>query len=1229
MGGAWRSISVALRADASGYLGPVGAAAAATRKLGDETDRAAKKSSSGWTSLSKAVKVGVAGMVLAVGAFIGASINAAAEFESRMSAIGAVSGATAGEMDLLREKALQLGADTSFSASEAASAMEELVKAGVSVEGVLNGAADATVALAAAGEIALPEAAAIAANAMNQFNLAAEDLPHIADLIAGAANASAIDVSEFGMSMSQAGAVANLVGLSFDDTALAITAMGNAGIKSSDAGTSLKTFLTNLVPSTDKASGLMADLGIITKEAGNRFFDASGEVKSMADISDVLAESLAGMSREQQIATLNTLFGSDAIRAAAIIAGEGAAGFKKLSDQVGKVTAAEVAAERMDNLKGSVEQLKGSVETLMIQVGSKFTPFLRDAADAGTDMVNALSSGDTAGTVLDPILDAAKRLEPFWHGLVDTGGNLVEILGDVYDVGAPIAGLLAKMVTGAAIVGLNTLATALEAVTGFLADNTGLVQGLTYALIGLGAVQAVELLATGALAATSAFLKVQAAIKGTAAVSFASGIISQLGLIGTGLVTMGTNATVGFGMIKAGAGGIVSALAGPQVAIAAFAALAAVSYLAIKDAQKDVNDEIDRMAENVDRTNPRALADLARSYQDQARAAREAVDQESRFGGALKGTVEVLTPMENTVLRNQEALRGFNKAMVSTAEEANRLALRYDLVRITLNNLRSEDAPLELSMGDSDITAWADKLNLDPTTMMVTDLAAAIDTARSAAANGTPATDELAASYASVATETADATDRLNAFKDILDALIGKPKSLFDANTAYAKSVGELSAAFVEYGGNIDATTEGGQALRASLSGIVDDSVSLATAMYDNGSSAEEATNKLRLTAIQIAQMGEAAGLTRPQIDELLTSLGLTEDTFTATLGIDDPGDAQAQADAINDALAGVDSTDATATVRLDVDNTDFKGAGFDTIGEMVGFMQDQNPEMTAYLDGKPFAASARDITSWAATYDDSTPTAQALLNYGPAQLGFSTLSGAAAFYEALDPATTARLNANPASVSFNELQIRAAQWRQANPLTSVFADTSPAERKLIELMRPRTMTVQVYAQKLGDWSSLGQYYGSAGGGKDRRWGAVHSYAKGGIHAHVQQGEAIRYAEPETGGEAFIPRLGDPARNFEILSIAAGWQGMTVVPKSKQWAMAAGGTTTMQRATFTPVGQGGGTNITVDMRPTFHVTGNGDSAFADMLQRQVVPAIAREADKVVRVLTKRSEAMSR
>jgi len=349
-----------------------------------KVNKAGQQAEAGVTKAGNAM--GVAGLAIAGG--IAVAVNSAANFEQRMSAVAAVSGATGSEMNKLSALALQLGKDTAFSATDAASAIEELVKAGISVPDVMNGAAQATVALAAAGEVALPEAATLAANAMNSFNLSAQDMPKVADLIAGAANASAIDVSQFGQSLQQVGAVANLAGVSFEDTATAIALMGNAGIKGSDAGTSLKTMFQNLNPTTEKQVDLMRELGIVTKDGTNRFFDAQGNMKSLADVSQVLQGSLKGMTKQQKLATLETLFGSDAIRGAAILADEGSAGFNKMAASMGKVTAEGVAAKRLDNVKGSLEQLKGSLETAGIALGTILLPAIRKLVDGFTNLLN-------------------------------------------------------------------------------------------------------------------------------------------------------------------------------------------------------------------------------------------------------------------------------------------------------------------------------------------------------------------------------------------------------------------------------------------------------------------------------------------------------------------------------------------------------------------------------------------------------------------------------------------------------------------------------------------------------------------------------------------------------------------------------------------------------------------------------------------------------------------------
>lgn len=456
-----------------------------------------------WKKTGTAATVAGASVV----AGFGVAVKAATDFEFQLSAIQAVSGSTADEMDLIRAAALRIGQDTSYSASEAAQAMEELVKAGISTQDVLNGAADATVALAAAGGVDLPTAATIASNAMNQFQLKAQDLVGVTDLIAGAANASAIDVGQFGMSLSQVGAVANLAGLSFDDTAVAIAAMGNAGIVGSDAGTSLKTMLMNLQPTTDAAAEAMRSLGIITEDGTNQFYDAQGGLKSLADISGILQGALSGMSEAQKQATLQVLFGSDAIRGAAVLAQEGAAGINELNDAMLATSAADTAATRMDNMKGSAEALSGSVETLMIGIGTQLIPRVREMVDGMTEAVNWFSALDQ-GTQ-----DALVGTASFTGGALLAVGATIKMVGAVQSAVSTVKALELGAKASAAAEKAKAVAMGISAA----ATRAAQIATMTYTEIQKGAAVAVWLMKPANAAAAASMVGMKAAQLATAA----------------------------------------------------------------------------------------------------------------------------------------------------------------------------------------------------------------------------------------------------------------------------------------------------------------------------------------------------------------------------------------------------------------------------------------------------------------------------------------------------------------------------------------------------------------------------------------------------------------------------------------------------------------------------------------------------------------------------------------
>lgn len=344
-------------------------------------------------TLGVMAKVGVGAVVAGLGALTGgltASLGAASEFDKVMSGAKAVLGATAEEMTALNDKAQQLGKDTSFSAKEAALAIEMLAKNGLTASQILEGAADATVALAAATGADLATAADIATDAMMQFDMTTDDLTKAINGISGVVVSSKFDINDYALALAQAGGVAGKIGVSFTDFNTAIAATSSSFASGSDAGTSFKTFLQRLPGISGPAIEALAALGIISADGSNQFYDAAGNMKSMAEIAGVLQRSVVGLNDEVKNKLFSEAFGTDAIRTALGLADVGAEGFSELAKRMSEVDAAAQALTRLDNLAGDLEQLSGSFETLRIKIGQAFTPLARKAVQALTSNLNKL-----------------------------------------------------------------------------------------------------------------------------------------------------------------------------------------------------------------------------------------------------------------------------------------------------------------------------------------------------------------------------------------------------------------------------------------------------------------------------------------------------------------------------------------------------------------------------------------------------------------------------------------------------------------------------------------------------------------------------------------------------------------------------------------------------------------------------------------------------------------------
>jgi TP901 family phage tail tape measure protein len=426
-----RRVSVKFSAEIAGFKAAMAEAAAATQRTKKASEDAGKASESASKSAADAAKkhrsaveevgkVSAAAGALTVGG-VAMAAKSYADFDKQLSAVRAATHETAGNMDLLKQAAIDAGAETAFSAGEAAQGIEQLAKAGVSTKDILAGGLNGALSLAAAGELAVGDAAEIAASAMTQFKLSGDKLPHVADLLAAGAGKAQGSVQDMGAALNQVGLVASQTGLTIEETTGGLAAFASAGLTGSDAGTSFKTMLAALTPNSEAAAKAMDELGISA-------YDSQGNFIGLSEFAGQLKSSLSTLSSEQRNSTLETIFGSDAVRAAAVLYEQGAEGVQKWEAAVNDAGyAAETASMLQDNLAGDLEKLGGSFDTVLLQSGSGANEVLRDMVQGLEGVVDGI------GKIPAPMLSTAAAIAGVTGGAALLAGGLINVVPKIRD----------------------------------------------------------------------------------------------------------------------------------------------------------------------------------------------------------------------------------------------------------------------------------------------------------------------------------------------------------------------------------------------------------------------------------------------------------------------------------------------------------------------------------------------------------------------------------------------------------------------------------------------------------------------------------------------------------------------------------------------------------------------------------------------------------------------------
>lgn len=364
--------------------------------------------------------VGAGAALTAVG---GLAVKEAASFESAVNIMGVAASGAGMSLDVLRQAALEVGEDTQLigiDAMEAADAITVLLKSGMSaadvfgnLDGYLEGTSDlggalrASVDLAAASNLEFAESADAISVALATFGRPASEATAIADNFVATADASIAEVRDLTEAFVNVGPTANQFGWRLEDVNTALALLSQRGIRGSEAGTALKSMMTNMMRPTKAVVGTLDRLNV-------SLYDQEGQMRTLPDIMADLESALGGLNEEERNLAIQTLAGTYGMKAMATLVTEGAEGWQEMEAAIGDAASSqEVADARTRGLAGAFEQLQGTIQTLMIEAGD---PLIKHLLTPGVKWLTEFLDAFGDSGAIDVFAQKVKGLGEYLFG---------------------------------------------------------------------------------------------------------------------------------------------------------------------------------------------------------------------------------------------------------------------------------------------------------------------------------------------------------------------------------------------------------------------------------------------------------------------------------------------------------------------------------------------------------------------------------------------------------------------------------------------------------------------------------------------------------------------------------------------------------------------------------------------------------------------------------------------
>jgi len=390
------------------------------RLLGSAAKATSAKAVAGLVAIKgaaiSAMKSGIAPLIAAVASLAGAMkfYKIGTEFQDAMADLSAITGATGEDLAFMRAQSMGLGRDAKIASAEVATAFKLVASAKNELlrdPAALAKITEQMLLLKNATGLELAEATTFGVAALNQFEVGADQAARFVNVLAASAKIGAAEVMDVGEALINAGPVAKIAAISFEETNAAIQVLAKSGQKGALAGTGLR--------------------GVLLKLNKAIPFD---QVGGFANALEMLKKRTEGLAAGQRLIAMQKIFGEEMVKAGVPLV-ENVALLREFTAQMTGTSEAGIqAAIRLGTMSSKVRGLGVSIQNFLIRAFDKLAPQIDEHIKKAEAFFDSLKPED---------VDAfAAKLRTVMSVLAPIGKMLWNLLKIASVVAAPAAYLL-------------------------------------------------------------------------------------------------------------------------------------------------------------------------------------------------------------------------------------------------------------------------------------------------------------------------------------------------------------------------------------------------------------------------------------------------------------------------------------------------------------------------------------------------------------------------------------------------------------------------------------------------------------------------------------------------------------------------------------------------------------------------------------------------------------------